>query len=99
MWNAKKEDDRVGPQFEEVDASIDELNKSAALTYGDDHLAAYRYRQGLLLLHLLTAVMLGPSLAAWVQVSCFIPSHLMSVVSTPTIERLVYICPDVSIIF
>lgn len=79
MWNAKKEN-RIGPQFEKVDASIDELNKFAALTYGDDHLATYRYRQGLLLLHLLTAAMLGPSLAAWVQVF----PHLTAVVPTTT---------------
>lgn len=79
MWDAKKEDDRIG---QKADTSIDELNKFAALTYGDDHLATYRYRQGLLLLHLLTAVMLGPSLAAWVQV---LASHITSVVPTTTI--------------
>ena len=64
MWNAKKEDDRMEPQFEKADASSGDLNVSI----GDDHLASYRCCQGLLLLHLLTAVMLGPSLAAWVQV-------------------------------
>lgn len=74
MWNAKKEDDRIVPK---ADGLIDELNKSAALTHGDDHLANYRYRQGLLLLHLLTAAMLGPSLAAWIQVVAHLTSEVL----------------------
>lgn len=57
LWNAKKED------------SGDESSNPAVFIDGDNHLETYRYRQGLLLLHLVTAIMLGPSLAAWVQIS------------------------------
>lgn len=67
LWNAKK-DDRIGPQLEKVGSLGDELNKPSALTHGETQIDTYHHRQGLLLLHLLCAVMLGPSLAAWVQV-------------------------------
>lgn len=80
-WSAKKED-RIEPQLGKTTTLGDELKTPAALTYGENHLETYRYRQGLLLLHLLSAVMLGPSLAAWVQRSGLqsaLPSFLDSV--------------------
>jgi glycosylphosphatidylinositol deacylase len=73
LWNAKK-DDRIGPQLEKVGSLGDELKKPSALTHGETQIDTYHHRQGLLLLHLLCAVMLGPSLAAWVQVVTL--SHL-----------------------
>ena len=66
-WNSKKVD-CSGTQLEKVDSLDDDMSKPTAANYGEIQLETFHYRQGILLLHLVTSVMLGPSLVAWVQV-------------------------------
>lgn len=48
------------------------------MTFGETQLEIFHQRQGLLLLHFITTVMLAPSLVAWVQVGPFTFSQVLS---------------------
>lgn len=52
--------------------------KPSAMTFGETQLEIFHQRQGLLLLHFITTVMLTPSLVAWVQVGPFPFSQVLS---------------------
>ncbi|CAK9226433.1 unnamed protein product [Sphagnum troendelagicum] len=85
LCNAKK-DGSIGTKVEKVqllnETGLDA--KPSAMTFGETQLEIFHQRQGLLLLHFITTVMLAPSLVAWVQRSGLdrtLPSFLDSVLT------------------
>jgi hypothetical protein len=50
----------------------------SAMTFGETQLEIFHQRQVIMLLHIITTVMLAPSLIAWVQVGPFPFSQVLS---------------------